>query len=233
MNYTCDQLQKEAFAGVPFADVPEQCCRPTPIDPFTYDLHLFGFECNHEIGFFFGVLALTIVIKLLQNFLGTWVGQLERELMQMNPTKRRCGGKEFGFFGKLCEPKIFGKLGYLIYLEIIGGIIGVLSILIITGQNAIIWVVIILSNAAGVYVSLKKTKPDHHSPAAEFHSLVRNAAIFNNNPSNGFVEGQKSHLAIQDFIKLLQDFQKQDDAKSDSKVVIRDEQLAVRKRLVL
>lgn len=219
-NYTCTQLQEEAFAGVPFADVPEECCRPTPVDPFTYDLHLFGFECNHEIGFFFAVLALTIVIKLFQNFLGTWIGQLERELMQMDSNKRGCLGREFGFCGKWCAPKIFGKLGYLIYLEIIAGIIGVLSILIITGQNAIIWILIILSNATGVLLSLKSTKPDHHSPAAEFQSLVRNATTFNKTRCKEFVEGQKSHLAIQELFELMEEFKKQEVSNIKAIVVV-------------
>lgn len=230
-NYTCTQLQEEAFAGVPFAHVPEECCRPTPIDPFTYDLHLFGFECNHELGFFIGVLALTVVIKLFQNFLGTWVGQLERELMQMEPKNRGCFGREYGFCGKWCAPKIFGKLGYLIYLEIIAGVIGVLSILIITGQNAIIWIFIILSNAGGVLLSLKSTKPDHHSPAAEFQSLVRNAKKFNETRCKEFVEGQKSHLAIQELFQLLKEFKEQKDCHPKTTVLVVYPEL--RKRLLL
>lgn len=225
-EYTCDQLQEEAFAGVPFANVPEQCCRPTPVDAFTLDLHLFGFECNQNVGFFAAVLVLTMFIKVLQNFLGTWIGQLERELMQMDSKERHCGGKEFGFCGKRYEPKIFGKLGYLIYLEIIAGVIGVLSILIITGQNAIIWVFIIVSNAAGVLLSLKKTKPDHHSPAAEFNSLINNATIFNEN-GNGSTECQKSHLAIQKLNTLLKEFHDQKIPTSG------DKKTALRKRLFL
>ena len=80
-NYTCPQLQEEQYAGVPFSQVPSNCCRPIHVQPFTSDLHLFGFECNENGGFFAAIIVLTIIIKVLQNFLGTWVGQLERELM--------------------------------------------------------------------------------------------------------------------------------------------------------
>ena len=152
-NYTCSQLQEEAFAGVPFAEVPKNCCRPIHVQPFTLDLHLFGFECNENWRFFAVIIVLTIIIKVLQNFLGTWVGQLERELMQLKPEERKVVGKEFGICGsmKKYNPKCCGKLGYLIWLEIVGGVIGILSILVITGNNFWIWFFIILANSGGVF----------------------------------------------------------------------------------
>lgn len=203
-NYTCPQLQEDAYAGVPFQQVPDGCCRPIHVQPFTMDLHLFGFECNNQIGVFFGVLFVTIGIKLLQNLLGTWIGQLERELMQMKKTERYCCGNTHGPCGRHgpLVLKRLGPLGYLVWLEIIAGIIGVLSILIITGQNAVIWVTIILANASGVLYSLKKTEPDHKSPTTELAMLIQNAKAYNNGRTQE-EEHKKAHETLRQLNELL------------------------------
>jgi hypothetical protein len=198
-NYTCPQLQEDAYAGVPFQQVPDGCCRPIHVQPFTMDLHLFGFECNNQVVVFLGVLIVTVGIKLFQNLLGTWIGQLERELMQMKKTDRDFFGNSHGPCGKQ-GPKCLGRLGYLVWLEIIAGIIGVLSILIITGQNAVIWVTIILANAGGVLYSLKKTEPDHHSPTTELSMLIKNAKAYNDGESG---EHKKAHDTILELNYLL------------------------------
>ena len=103
--------------------------------------------------------------------------------------------------------------------------------MIITGQNAIIWILIILSNASGVLLSLKCTKPDHHSPAAEFQSLVRNANTFNENRSKEVCRGSKSHLAIQELFELMKEFKKQEETKVNTKVVL--DQTGLKKELLL
>lgn len=201
-EYTCSQLQESEYFGVPFADVPVDCCRPTPVNALTADLHLFGFECNNNWRFFAAVICLTCFIKVFQNFLFTSIGQLERELMQEKSGDRKFRGGEYGVFGKKCPskcerfnflsgPKFCGKLGYLIWLEIVAGVVGVLSILIITGNNAWIWMLGIVFNAVGVYLSLKNTKPDHHSPAAAFLNLVQNAT-----QSNDLEEHKKAKEAL-------------------------------------
>lgn len=234
-EYTCSQLQESEYFGVPFAHVPEHCCRPTPVNALTADLHLFGFECNNNIGFFIGVLVLTVLIKLFQNFLFTSIGQLERELMQETPSDRKFRGGEYGVFGKKCPskcesfnflsgPKFCGKLGYLIWLEIVAGVIGVLSILIITGNNAVIWIVITLSNAVGVYLSLKNTKPDHHSPAAEFLNLVQNATKS---------KDPEEHKKAKQALRKLKIYLSSIDAEAVDVIEIPEDTAKVRKRLVL
>ena len=228
-NYTCPQLQEEQYAGVPFSQVPSNCCRPIHVQPFTFDLHLFGFECNQNGGFFAAIIVLTIIIKVLQNFLGTWVGQLERELMQLQPAERKCRGKKYGICGsrKQC-PKFCGKLGYLIWLEVVGGVIGILSILVITGNNFWIWLTIILANSGGVYFAVWKANPDHHSPAAEFLNLVKNAEAYSNYKNED--ELRKAHEAILELKRVWDTIEMTDTRPNDG-----DQQLtlSVRKRLVL
>ena len=43
------------------------------VDPFSHDLHLFGFECNHESAFLHCTCT-DHCYKTFQNFLGTWIG---------------------------------------------------------------------------------------------------------------------------------------------------------------
>lgn len=221
-NYTCPQLQEDAFAGVPFQQVPDGCCRPVRVQPFTWDLHLFGFECNDNWYVFIAVIVFTIGIKILQNLLGTWIGQLERELMQMQKTDRKIRGSQYGPCGKH-GPKLFGRLGYLVWLEIIAGIIGVLSILIITGQNAVIWFTIIFANAGGVLYSLKRTEPDHQTPTTELGMLIKNAEAYNEGDS-GVKEHQKAHETIKKLRVLMNKFNEQPILKKNN---------GLRKRLVL
>ena len=222
-NYTCSQLQEDAFAGVPFQQVPDGCCRPVRVQPFTWDLHLFGFECNDNWYVFIAVCFFTIGIKLLQNLLGTWIGQLERELMQVQKSDRKIYGSEYGVCGKL-GPKFLGRLGYLVWLEIIAGVIGVLSILIITGQNAVIWFIIIFANAGGVWCSLKNTEPDHQSPTTELGMLIKNAEAYNEAKSDE-KEHQKAHETIKQLRLLMNKFNEQP--------VIKESNNGLRKRLVL
>lgn len=226
-NYTCSQLQEDAFANVPFSEVPNNCCRPVHVQPFTLDLHLFGFECNEDTGFFIAILLLTFLIKILQNFLGTWVGQLERELMQLKPNERKCLKGPYGVCGTLNTPfpKCCGKLGYLIWLEIVGGVIGILSILVITGNNFWIWFMIIFANSTGVFFAVWRANPDHHSPAAEFMNLVKNAESYNNENSE---EGKRAHEAILKLKEVLE--------RIEPKVLVNqdfDDVPGLRKRLIL
>ena len=173
---------------VRFDQMPSNCCRPTHVEPFRLDLHLFGFECQENVLVFFGIILLTVGIKLFQNFLGTWIGQLERELMQMKPDER---------WGS-------GKLQKLIMWEIVGGIVGVISILVITGNNFWIWLTIVLANAAGVLWSFKSTKPDHHSPAAELEALMRNAQLAMACPLRASEEEKRALKALQTLQCLVQ-----------------------------
>lgn len=236
-NYTCPQLQEETFASVPFAEVPEGCCRPIHVQPFTADLHLFGFECNNQGWVFGGILLLTVFIKLLQNFLGTWVGQLERELMQLKPDERKCFQGEYGACGsrKTCfyipNPRCCGKLGYLIWLEIVGGVIGILSILVITGNNFWIWFILIFSNSLGVFLAVWKANPDHHSPASELLNVVANAETYQDekDPEKRTKEGKRSHdalLQLKSFLDDITEVQAND-------IIQKSDTIRLRKRLVL
>ena len=223
-NYTCPQMWEEEYAGVPFQQVPENCCRPIHVQPFTLDLHLFGFECNNQVGIFIGVIIVTCFIKILQNFLGNSIGQLERELMQLPKGERTVFKKrEYGMCGRSKQWKCCGKLGYLIWLEIVAGVIGILSILVITGNNFWVWFCIILANSGGVYAAVKNAHPDHHSPASELLNVVLNAKKYMED-DNKSEECARAYEAIQALKLLLDGF---------SSVPITRESDQVRKRLIL
>jgi hypothetical protein len=198
-----------------FDEMPTNCCRPTHIEPFRLDLHLFGFECQENILVFFGIILLTVGIKLFQNFLGTWIGQLERELMQMKANER---------WGS-------GKLQKLILWEIVGGIVGVISILVITGNNFWIWLTIVLANAGGVWWSFKATKPDHHSPAAELEALMQNTRLALEAPYGASAEEKRALKALQ----MLQCLMQEDLTMKTTKgvVVVCMDKPEVRQRLIL
>ena len=155
VNDTSCEVAKTDYS-IGFSQMPDQCCRPTHIEPFKADVHLFGFECQEDVLAIVVIAMITFVIKIAQNFLGARMGQLERELMHMEKKER----------------KIFGKLGELVGFELIAGVLGVTSILFITGNNAYIWITVIVSNAVGVMLSLCCNRPDHHSPAAELEALL-------------------------------------------------------------
>ena len=158
VNNTLCELAQDDY-GIRFDEMPSECCRLTHVEPFKADVHLFGYECQENINAIVYIALITFALKIGQNFLGARMGQLERELMHMEKSERKC----------------FGKLGELVGLEIIAGIIGVVSILFITGNNFYIWVTVVVSNAFGVMLSLCLTRPDHHSPAAELEALLKNA----------------------------------------------------------
>ena len=155
VNDTLCEIAKTDYS-IGFSELPEQCCRPTHIEPFKADVHLFGFECQEDALAIVIIALITLGIKIGQNFLGACMGQLERELMHMEKKER----------------KVCGKLGYLVLLELVAGVLGVASILFITGNNFYIWVTVIVSNAIGIMLSLSCTRPDHHSPAAEMEALL-------------------------------------------------------------
>jgi len=71
-----------------FEDLAPGQCQTTHIQPFSSDLHLFGFECKQS-AWLAAVLLVTIGIKLFQNWLYTKIGQLQRELLQIDREERR------------------------------------------------------------------------------------------------------------------------------------------------
>ena len=70
-----------------FKDVAVGTCEPSYIEPFSIDLHLFGVQCKQAPWALIVVLVLTIGIKLYQNWLYTKIGQLQRELLQIDKEK--------------------------------------------------------------------------------------------------------------------------------------------------
>ena len=135
-----------------FDELSEGCCRSTHVNPFTFDLHVIGLECKDALGWFWFVIFVTLLIKVGQNYLYTKMNQTQRELLQIEPGKRR--------------------LTWLIIYEAIAGVIGIVSILVITGNNAIIWIAVILFNCIGVYYSYATMPPDHHSIALEILNML-------------------------------------------------------------
>ena len=83
-----------------FTDLGVGECRATHVQPFSTDMHLFGVECKQS-WWLLGVLLLTIGIKLFQNMLYTKIGQLQRELLQMDKDERT-----------LTTPKVLELLGF-------------------------------------------------------------------------------------------------------------------------
>lgn len=131
-------------------------CRATHVQPFSTDMHLFGVECKQS-WWLAGVLGLTVIIKLFQNMLYTKIGQLQRELLQMDKSERT-----------FTTPKVLELLGF----EFIAGVIGIVSVLVITGNNAIIWITIIIANCAGTVIAYTRQEADHHSTALEFMNML-------------------------------------------------------------
>jgi hypothetical protein len=131
-------------------------CRATHVQPFSTDMHLFGVECKQS-WWLAGVLVITVCIKLFQNMLYTKIGQLQRELLQMDREER-----------SLTTPKVLELLGF----EFIAGVIGIISVLVITGNNAIIWITIIIANCAGTVWAYTHVEADHHSTALEMINML-------------------------------------------------------------
>ena len=140
-----------------FQDLDPGQCRSTHVQPFSTDLHLFGFECR-ESGWLAAVLVVTMGIKLFQNWLYTKIGQLQRELLQIDKNERNWN-----------SPKVLS----LLWWEFVAGLIGIVSVLVITGNNAIIWLTIILANCAGTVYAYTHVEADHHSTALEFLNMLK------------------------------------------------------------
>lgn len=180
-------------------------CRATHVQPFSTDMHLFGVECKQS-WWLAGVLALTIGIKLFQNMLYTKVGQLQRELLQMDKDER-----------SITTPKVLELLGF----EFIAGVIGIISVLVITGNNAIIWITIILANCAGTVWAYTHVEADHHSTALEMINML-------NKRDGTDEEAKRAREAIEMLRQALQN-----EPVQLKKVDMTEGQALVRKRLVL
>jgi hypothetical protein len=87
----------------------------------------------------------------------TKIGQLQRELLQMDRGER-----------SFTTPKVLELLGF----EFISGVIGIVSVIVITGNNAIIWITIILANCAGTVWAYTHVEADHHSTALELINML-------------------------------------------------------------
>ena len=140
-----------------FADLDPGQCQTTHVQPFSTDLHLFGFECKKS-GWLAAVLLVTIGIKLFQNWLYTKIGQLQRELLQIDREERTWR-----------TPKVLS----LLWWEFVAGVFGIVSVLVITGNNALIWITIILANCAGTAWPYTHVDADHHSSALEFVNMLK------------------------------------------------------------
>lgn len=141
-----------------FDDVAEGTCELTHIVPFSSDLHLFGIQCKKKVLALLVVLIVTIGIKLFQNWLYTKIGQLQRELLQIDKDERRWN-----------TPKVLS----LLWWEFVAGVFGIVSVLVITGNNAWIWITIIVANCAGTVWAYTHVEADHHSTALEFVNMLQ------------------------------------------------------------
>lgn len=188
-----------------FTDLGVGECRATHVQPFSTDMHLFGVECKQS-WWLLGVLLLSIGIKLFQNMLYTKIGQLQRELLQMDKDER-----------SFTTPKVLELLGF----EFIAGVIGIISVLVITGNNAIIWITIILANCAGTVWAYTHVEADHHSTALELINML-------NKRDGTDEEAKRARDAIEMLRQALQN-----EPVVLKKVEMPEKAPLVRKRLVL
>lgn len=165
-----------------FEDLDPGQCQATHVQPFSTDMHLFGIECRQS-WWLLAVLIFTILVKLFQNMLYTKMGQLQRELLQIDKEERT-----------FTTPKVLELLG----LEFVAGVIGIVSVLVITGNNAIIWIVIILSNCAGTVLAYTRQEADHHSTALEFLNMLKKR-------DGTDEEAKRARDAIQELSRALKD----------------------------
>jgi len=186
-----------------FGDVAEGTCELTHIVPFSSDLHLFGAQCKKQLWALVGVLLGTIIIKLFQNWLYTRIGQLQRELLQMDKDDRSWN-----------TPKVLS----LLWWEFVAGVFGIVSVLVITGNNAWIWITIIVANCAGTLWAYTTVEADHHSTALEFVNMLKKR-------DGSDEEAKRARAAIDELRMALQG------EPVDLKV--KEEQALVRKRLFL
>lgn len=165
-----------------FEDLDPGQCQATHVQPFSTDMHLFGIECRQS-WWLAAVLFFTVLIKLFQNMLYTKMGQLQRELLQIDKEERT-----------FTTPKVLELLG----LEFIAGVIGIVSVLVITGNNAIIWIVIILANCAGTVLAYTQQEADHHSTALEFSNMLKKRYGTDE-------EAKRARDAINELLRALKD----------------------------
>lgn len=185
-----------------FEDLDPGQCRATHVQPFSTDLHLFGFECK-ESGWLAAVLVLTIGIKLFQNWLYTKIGQLQRELLQIDKDERNWN-----------TPKVLS----LLWWEFVAGVFGIVSVLVITGNNALIWITIILANCAGTVWAYTHVEADHHSTAMEFVNMLKKR-------DGTDEEAKRARIALEELRLALQD--------EPVELQVKEEQALIRKRLLL
>lgn len=133
-------------------------CEPTHVQIFSTDLHLFGVQCKQWWLPLLFVLIVIAVIKLSENYIYTKIGQLQRELMQMDVAKRTWTSE---------------KVLALLFWELIANIMGIISVLFITGNNVLIWLTIIIFNCVGVVFAYTRVKADHHSTALELINMLK------------------------------------------------------------
>ena len=186
-----------------FENLEPGTCESTHVQPFSTDLHLFGVQCKQS-AWLLAVLAITFGIKLFQNWLYTKIGQLQRELLQIDRNKR-----------SWTTPKVLS----LIWWEFVAGVIGIVSVLVITGNNAIIWLTIILSNCIGTWYAYTHVEADHHSTALELVNMLEKR------DSTG-LEADRARRAIQELKKALED-------EPVELEVVDESSSLVRKRLIL
>jgi len=185
-----------------FEDIEPGTCEATHVQPFSTDLHLFGLQCKQS-AWLIAVLVVTFGIKLFQNWLYTKIGQLQRELLQIDRNDRSWN-----------TPKVLS----LLWWEFVAGVIGIISVLVITGNNAIIWLTIILSNCAGTWYAYTHVEADHHSTALELVNMLEKRG------GTG-LEAIRARKAIEELRSALQG--------DPVELQVKEEQALVRKRLFL
>ena len=186
-----------------FKDVAVGTCEPSYIEPFSIDLHLFGVQCKQAPWALIVVLVLTIGIKLYQNWLYTRIGQLQRELLQIDKEDRNWN-----------TPKVLS----LLWWEFVAGVFGIVSVLVITGNNAIIWLTIILANCVGTGYAYTRVEADHHSTALELINMLEKRA-------GSGLEAERARAAVKALQSALRD--------EPVELKVKEEQPLVRKRLFL
>lgn len=165
------------------ADVKDGSCEFPHVQPFSLDLHIFGMQCKQNVGALIGVLFVTILIKLGQNYMYTKMAQLQRELLQIDKSAR-----------SYTTPKVLELIAW----EFVAGVVGIVSVLVITGNNAIVWLTIIFANCAGTWYAYTHVEADHHSTALEIVNMLHKREENND-------EGVRVRSAIRELRKALAD----------------------------
>lgn len=132
-------------------------CQSTHVQLLSTDLHLFGVECKQS-WWLLGVLITIALIKLFENWIYTKIGQLQRELMQIDVRKRTWTNE---------------KIISLLFWEFVANVMGIVSVLFITGNNVLIWLTIVVFNCVGVVFAYTRVQADHHSTALELLNMLK------------------------------------------------------------